>query len=100
MVITLNDQYKSMKEGGDDQIECLISLARKFPYRLISPKKVRKQNVFLVPFIPSLFIPFSMFFVSIITLKIVTLSSIRFSQEMNFLLQTCPFVCSQSTANL
>ena len=29
-----------MRASGESQVSCLISLASKFPYRLLSPKKV------------------------------------------------------------
>lgn len=43
MVVTLNDEYRTMMNSCDSQITTLISMASKFPYRLISPKKVRKR---------------------------------------------------------
>ena len=33
-----------MRAGGESQVNVLLALAYKFPYRLISPKKVRIFN--------------------------------------------------------
>ena len=44
VVNALNDDYKDMRAGGKNQVDTLIALAAKFPYRLISPKKVSIMN--------------------------------------------------------
>ena len=44
VINSLNDEYKDMRSGGESQINSLKSLALKFPYRLISPKKVIKES--------------------------------------------------------
>ena len=39
VVNALNNEYKEMRVAGASQVDAFISLASKFPYRLLSQKK-------------------------------------------------------------
>ena len=49
IINTLNEEYRDMRATGESQVSCLIALASKFPYRLLS-KKVMLINLSLVLF--------------------------------------------------
>ena len=58
---TLNEEYREMRSSGKTQVNCLLALAAKFPYRLLSPKNVSitKLRLILIPlFIPRIFLFF------------------------------------------
>ena len=40
MINTLNQEYRDMMADGKSQVESLIALASKYPYRLVLPTQV------------------------------------------------------------